>query len=105
MYVDDSTLFTSATTETEMTATLNKELHLVSEWVPRNQLVLNIYKTKIIVFGTNHSLKPQINIVMNNVDVEQVEVTKLLGVTLGCKLWSKHIDTSVTKILLQALVL
>jgi hypothetical protein len=32
---------------------------------------------------------------MNNVEVE---VTKLLGVTLDCKLsWSKHIDTTVAK--------
>jgi hypothetical protein len=33
MYEDDSTLYTSATTATEMTATLDKELQLVSEWV------------------------------------------------------------------------
>jgi hypothetical protein len=38
MYWDDSTLYTSATTATEMTATLNKELQLVSEWVTRNKL-------------------------------------------------------------------
>jgi hypothetical protein len=31
---------------------------------------------------------------MNGVAVEQVEETKLLGVTLDCKLsWSKHIDS------------
>ena len=46
MYADDSTLYTSATTATEMTATLNKELQLVSEWVARNKLVINISKTK-----------------------------------------------------------
>ena len=46
MYADDSTLYMSATTVTEMTATLNKELPLVSEWVARNKLVLNISKTK-----------------------------------------------------------
>ena len=56
MYADDSTLYTS-----EMTATLNKELHLVSEWVARNKLVLNISDTKSIVFGTNHSLKPNLS--------------------------------------------
>ena len=42
MYADDSTLYMSATTATEMTATLNKELQLVSEWVARNKLFLNI---------------------------------------------------------------
>ena len=42
MYADDSTLYTPATTATEMTATLNKELQLVSEWVARSKLVLNM---------------------------------------------------------------
>ena len=63
----------------------------------RNKLVLNFSKSKSIVFGTNHSLnpKPQLNLVINHVEVE---VTKLLGVTLDCKLsWSKHIDTIVAK--------
>jgi hypothetical protein len=38
----DSTMYMSATTSTEMTATLNIEMQLVSEWVSRNKLVLNI---------------------------------------------------------------
>jgi hypothetical protein len=60
----------SATTTTEITATLNKELELVSDWVARNKLVLNISKTKSIVFGTSHSLnpKPQLHLVMNNAE-------------------------------------
>jgi hypothetical protein len=101
MYADDSTLYMSAITACEFTATLNEELQSVSEWVARNKLVLNISKTKSIVFGTNHSLnpKPQLNIVMNNVEIEPVELTKLLGVTLDCKLsWSKHVDGTVAKI-------
>ena len=40
----------------------------------------------------------QLNLVMNGVDVEQVEETKLLGVTLDCKLsCSKYIDSMVVK--------
>ena len=91
--------YTSATTA-EMTATLNKELQLVSECVARNKLALNISKTKSIVFRTKPSLnpKPQLNIVINNVEIEQVKMTKLLGETLDCKLsWSKHIDAVVAK--------
>jgi hypothetical protein len=35
---------------------------------------------------------------MNNVEIEQVEESKLLGVTLDCKrLWSKHIDATLAK--------
>ena len=78
MYADASTLYTSANTATEITATLNKEMQLVLEWVARKKLVLNISKTKSIRFGTNHSLnpKPQLNIVINNVENKQVQVTE-----------------------------
>ena len=67
MYADDSTIYASATTAKEVIETLNKELQFVLEWVPSNKLVLNISKTKSIVFGTNHSLSyiPQLNLVMN----------------------------------------
>ena len=95
MYADDSTIYASATTANKVTETPNKELQSVLEWVTSNKLVLNISKTKSIIFGTNHSLnsRPQLNLVMNGVAVEQVEETKLLGVTLDCKLsWSKHIQ-------------
>jgi hypothetical protein len=67
----------------------------VLEWVTSNKLALNISKTKSIVFGTNHSLnyRPQLNLVLNGVAVEQVEETTFLGVALDCKLFcSKHID-------------
>ena len=53
MYADDSSIYTSATTANE---TINKELQSDLEWVASNKLVLNISKTKNIVFGTNHSL-------------------------------------------------
>ena len=48
----------------------------------------NTSKTKSIVFGTKHSLypKPQLNLVINKVEIERVERTKLLGVTPYCKL-------------------
>jgi hypothetical protein len=87
-------MYTSATTANEVTGTLNKELQSVLEWVASNKLVLNISKTKSIVLGTNHSLssRPQLNLVTNSVAVEQVEETKLLGVTIDCKpSWSKDI--------------
>ena len=99
-YADDSNIYASATTANEVTDTLNKELQSILEWVASNKLVRNITKTKSIVFGTNHCLssRPQLNLAMNGLAVEQVEETKLLGVTLDSKLsWSKHIDSVVVK--------
>ena len=78
MYADDSTIYASATRNKEVTETINKELQSVLEWVSSNKLVLNISKTKSIAFGTNHSVssRPQLNLVMIGVAVEQVEETK-----------------------------
>ena len=100
MYADDTKIYMYAPTVNEITATLSKELQAVIEWVTNNKPVLNISKTKSIVFGTNHSLssRPQLNVMLNNVAVEQVEETKLLGVVLDCKLsWTRHIDTLIVK--------
>ena len=100
MYANDSTIYTSANTANEVTETINKQLQSVLEWVASNKLVLTISKTKSIVFGTNHSLstRPHLNLVMNGLAVEQVEESKLLAVTLDCKLsWSKNIDSVVVK--------
>ena len=55
------------------------------------KVVLNISKTKSIVFDTNHSLhsRPQLNLMflmMYNVAVVQVKKTKLVVVFLDCEL-------------------
>jgi hypothetical protein len=77
-YKYNTTRYASATTASEITATLNKELQSVIEWVASNKLVLNSSKTKSIVFGTNHSLssRSQLNLVINSVAIEQAEETK-----------------------------
>jgi hypothetical protein len=101
VYADDSTIYTSPTTANEVTETLIKELQSVLEWMASNNLVLNISKTKSIVFGTKPSLssRPQLNLVMNGVAVKQVEETKLRCVALDCELsWSKHQDSMVGQI-------
>ena len=98
MYADDSTLYMSATTATEITATFNKELQLISEWVARNKLVLNISKNLKHCIWDKSFTKPHLNLVMNNKEIEQAEMTELLAVTLDCKLsWPKHIDITVAK--------
>jgi flagellar biosynthesis/type III secretory pathway chaperone len=79
MYADDSTIYMSATAANEVTEILNEEVQSVLELLASNKLVQNISKTKSIVFGTIHSLssRPQMNLVMNGVAVEQVEEAKL----------------------------
>lgn len=73
---------------------------MVFKWVSVNKLVLNISKIKSIVFGTKQSLtiSTLAESCTDNVAVEQVQETKLLGVTLDCNLsWWGHIDLLVQK--------
>jgi hypothetical protein len=82
----------------ELTETLGKEL--VSEWVINNKLVLNTTKPKSIVFGSKYSLrlKPQLDLCIKGVTIEQVEEAELLRGTLDGQLsWSSHIDKVVVK--------
>lgn len=50
MYADDVTLYMPAPALENITAALNNELQMVSNWVTDNKLVLNIAKTKSILF-------------------------------------------------------
>lgn len=87
-------------TADELESVLNKELQSVVEWVTANKLVLNVSKTKSIVFGTKNLLMNESNLSLyvKDVIVEQVQETKLLGIIVDSKLsWSKHIDKVVSK--------
>ena len=101
MYANDYTLYRSASTASELSESLSKELQSVSEWKNNNKLVINISKTKIIEFGSKHSIrhKPQLELCIKGVTIEQVEEVELQGVTFNGQLsWlSSHIDKVVVK--------
>ena len=66
----------------------------------KNKLVLNTSKTKSIVFGSKHSLrpKPQFELYIKGVTIEQVEEPKFLGITLDGQLSrASHIDNVFVK--------
>lgn len=95
MHADDSSMYTSTRTTNELDTVLNSELQAVVEWVKRNKLVLNVLKTTCILFGSSHiiSSDPQLNIRINDISINQVQETKLLGITIDNKLsWKKHIN-------------
>lgn len=50
MYADDATLFTAASRLPELNENLQHELNTVVDWVKKNKLVLNISKTKCMIF-------------------------------------------------------
>ena len=59
-----------------------------TKWLNHNKLLLNIIKTKYMMFGTDHVLNKLHNtkITRNYVENEQVEMFKNLDITLDSKL-------------------
>ncbi len=95
-----STIYAAKPTTDELSSVLNQELQAIVEWITNNKLVLNISKTNSIVFGSKTMLmnEPKLKLYVNDVAVEQVQETKLLGILFDSKLtWSKHIEKVINK--------
>lgn len=100
MYADDTTPYSAASTKHELEIILNRHLERVSDWVKNNELIVNISKTKSMVFGPRHMLfdDPRLHLSLSGIAIKQVKETKLLGVMLDGQLsWSDHIDGIVAK--------
>lgn len=103
MYADDSTLYASANTLGELGKVLNEELKLVEEWITVNKLVVNIEKTKCMVFSLERSLKdaPILHLTIRDTDIEKVTEAKLLGITVDSQMsWNSQIDQMVVKMVI-----
>ena len=99
MYADDSTFYYAAKTVSELDNVLSAELNKVFDWIKRNNLVLNISKTKSIILGSRHNLVIYtMSLNLYGEAIEQVDKVKLLGTIIDSQLsWAEHIDTIVKK--------
>ncbi len=101
MYADDATLFCASPVLGELNENLQLELHTIINWVKMNKLVLNITKTKCIVFGSRNvkANATALSLPIDGILVKQVTKTTLLGVKLDSLLsWSDQIDHIISMI-------
>ena len=97
MFADDTNLFMTGKSITEIETKMNIELDLLVEWFRTNLLSLNITKTNYIIFSKKRTVSA--NILMGNTTLVQLSDTKFLGVILSSDLsWNKHINIVVNKI-------
>lgn len=89
MYADDSRMFTAEHTSAELQKNLSEELQTNTNWVRTNKLILNIEKSKCIIFSNKNNIT---KVDVNLFTVEQVTSVKLLGLKLSILSWSEHID-------------
>ena len=81
--------------------TTNDELYKIASWFKLNKLSLNIKKTNYTMFRAEHKLikNSGLCIKIGNVNMGQVDHTKILGVIINDRLhWNDHIKTVCTKV-------
>lgn len=94
MYADDTNIFFTARTLTELQEIVNKYMESLSDWLHANRLQLNTNKTKYIIFAPiNKPMKNDIHITFRGTPLKQEVKQKFLGVWFQENLsWNTHID-------------
>ena len=92
LFADDTSLFYSHKDPNQLIRATNCELSKISEWLKINKLSLNVAKTNYILFRPRQKpITVSDTITLDNIAVQQVEVTKFLGVLLDQHLpWKYH---------------
>jgi len=88
LFADDTNLFHSDTDIVRLMKTVNVELIKLSKWFQVNRLSVNVKKTNYILFGYKHLNRNNLNfsLILDDIQIEEVEYTKFLGVYIDNKL-------------------
>ena len=79
---------------------IQEDLQRVEQWMKNNKLVLNLTKTKCMLFGTEQKLaNAPFKIQLHGSDIERVRNFCYLGVTLDEYLsWKEHVSKVFTEV-------
>ena len=100
-YADDTTLMVSLTNANTISSAelINKELENVNTWLKVNKLILNIEKTKCMIFHSPNKKVTNPPLKIGDCDIEFVENFNFLGVIINKHLqWKSHLDVISKKI-------
>jgi hypothetical protein len=100
MFADDTNLFFSGDSITNLETTVNTELEKINTWFKLNKLSLNVKKTNYILFTSKcKSNLSALEIKIDNTLIGEVRSTKFLGVIINQTLtWNDHIRAVQQKI-------
>ena len=93
IFADDTNLFYSNSSLSELEETINYNLTLVSNWLKANKLSLNIDKTNFNIFHPPQKvIKHRVMLSINNKVIKQEKHVKYLGLFIDSHLcWKYHI--------------
>jgi len=78
---------------------INDELEKVSAWLKANKLIINVSKSKAMMFHQRNKRTPTLEIKLNNEIVQFVDTFNYLGIILDQRLtWGAHTQSISTKI-------
>lgn len=97
LYADDTVIYYHSTSLSDLESQMNVDVSILANWLRINKLSLNIKKTHYLTFG-NKDYVPM-NITLGTEKLQNIEVTKYLGLLIDSKLsWNSHVDHVKSKI-------
>ena len=92
LFADDTSIYLSGKNMTSLYQTVNSELESINEWMSANYLILNVNKTKCMLFSTV-SRNTNLSLMYSNKNIEMVHNVKFLGININEKLsWNYHVS-------------
>ena len=103
MYADDTTLVSHLenfdATNIKIESEINQEISKVNTWLLSNKLVLNVAKSKFMLFFKYPKVVPTLKLLINGNPIEQVTNFNFLGITIDQNItWSDHITKISIKV-------
>ena len=98
LYADDTGLSASGKKVHDVEKLINLDLDKIYNWLLANKLIINVEKTKCMIFATEYKLGqcPDLTVKINGSKIKQVDY---LGLTLNEKLkWDKQVHEMCKKI-------
>ena len=105
LYADDMSVLVTAKNLEDLQIKIDHILHHITEWFSFNGLTLNMKKTNIIKFSSNHSQNNLHQSSPDNNTITEVTNTNFLGLELDNNMtWKKHVKKILPKLSKHAML-
>jgi exonuclease III len=99
LFADDSTLIVECDKAETYESRTNNAVNNIIEWFDKNNLKINLTKTKVLQFYLPQSHKKDITVMYNDHILEQVNEIKFLGITIDSHIsWKTHLINLCKKV-------
>ena len=101
MYADDTMIYTTGLRPDDVMMKIQEDIQRAEQWMKSNQLVLNLTKTKSLLFGTAQKLAGAtgFKILIQGKEIDRVSNFCYLGVTLDENFsWKEHVGEVFNKV-------